>query len=219
MKDLAENESRPKRDDGIPWIVGSALGLFIGWVFALGAMANSTLGVSAARLCNREVLAWFAVATVMALGPPIVGCLVLFRRRRRSGGVTWTGFVACGILFSFGSVTLLWPTINQARSVITTAAQRAQPPTALERSRTLTKAKAEVTEWGVETTASMDRTVLEDSRAVRSRDCTLRNFGSGERSVFHAESAPRSEASRNPAEEQGDHQARHRFLGATRLDR
>lgn len=160
VKDSSENESPSKRDDGIPWIVGSALGLFIGWVFALGAVVNSTLGVSDDRLSNGEVLAWFTAATVLAVGPPAVGCVVLLRRRRRSGGVTWTGFVACTILFSFGSVTLLWPTIDQARSAISTAVQRAQPPTSLERSRTFAEAKAEVAEMGREAFASMDRTIL-----------------------------------------------------------
>lgn len=202
VKDSSENESLPKRDDGIPWIMGSAFGLFIGWVFALGAIANS-LGVSDDRMSNEEVLAWFTAATVLALGPPAVGCVVLLRRRRRSGGVTWTGFVACTILFSFGSVTLLWPTIDQARSAITTAIRRAQPPTALERSRTLAEAKAEVAEMGTEAFASIDRTVREDSRQVRSEDCTLSNLGPGERAVFHAESAPRSDESRNSSEERG----------------
>ncbi|MFS0730046.1 hypothetical protein ABC270_08210 [Curtobacterium sp. 1P10AnD] len=203
VKDSSENESPPKRDDGVPWIMGSALGLFIGWVFALGAMANSSLGVSDDRLSNEEVLAWFTAATVLALGPPAIGCVVLSRRRRRSGGVTWTGFVACAILFSFGSVTLLWPTIDQARSAITTAVKRAQPPTALERSRTLAEAKAEVAETATEAFASIDRTILEDSRTLRSDDCTLSNLGPGERAVFQAESAPRSDELRDSSEERG----------------
>lgn len=208
VKDSSESESAAKRDDGIPWIVGSALGLFIGWVFALGAIANSMLGVSDDRLSNGEVLAWFTAATVLALGPPAVGCVLLLKRRRRSGGVTWTGFVACTVLFSFGAVTLLWPTIDQARSVISTAVQRAQPPTALERSRTLTAAKAEVAEMGSEAFASIDRTILEESRTVRSDDCTLTNLGPGERAVFQAESAPRSDESRDSSEEHGQQVAK-----------
>lgn len=198
--------SPPRRRNGIWWIVASGLLLPAGWVmWLLVALAGyNGAGNSTHTLANQTIGS--IVVTVVCAGVPLAGVVVLLVQRRRNRSVTLVGPIACSVFAVLAAVSLGYPTVGIARSWAAEEEQRAQPPTAIETSRTQAQAEQDLTAVGERAVRAMGADFGSGEVGQYTAACPLSNLDQGTQYRWRwsassvPEDDPRSEAEREADE-------------------
>ncbi len=198
--------SPPRRRNGIWWIVASGLLLPAGWVmWLLVALAGyNGAGNSTHTLSNQTIGS--IVVTVVCAGVPLAGVVVLLVQRRRNRLVTLVGPIACAVFAVLAAVSLGYPTVGIAQSWAAEEKQRAQPPTAIETSRTQAQAEQDLTAVGERAVRAMGADFGTGEVGQYTAACALSNLDQGTQYRWRwsassvPEDDPRSEAEREADE-------------------
>ncbi len=198
--------SPPRRRNGIWWIVASGLLLPAGWVmWLLVALAGyNGAGNSTHTLSNQTIGS--IVVTVVCAGVPLAGVVVLLVQRRRNRSVTLVGPIACAVFAVLAAVSLGYPTVGIARSWAAEDERRAQPPTAIETSRTQAQAEQDLTAVGERAVRAMGADFGSGEVGQYTAACALSNLDQGTQYRWRwsatsvPEDDPRSEAEREADE-------------------
>ncbi|WP_153001747.1 hypothetical protein [Curtobacterium oceanosedimentum] len=194
--------SPPRRRNGIWWIVASGLLLPAGWVaWLLVALAGyNGAGMSTHSLAGQTIGS--AVVTVVCVGVPLAGMVLLLVQRRRDRAVTLVGPVGCAVFVVLAAVSLGYPTVRVAQAWAEEEEQRAQPPTALETSRTEAQAEQDLADVGQRAVTALGAELGSGEVGRYTRACSLSNLAQGTRYTWEwsassvPEGEPRSDAER-----------------------
>lgn len=198
--------SPPRRRNGTWWIVASGLLLPVGWVAWLLVALAGYNGVDDSDQSLAAQTAGSIVVTVVCAGVPLAGLVLLLVQRRRDRSVTLVGPVACAVFAVLAAGTLGYPTARVAQSWAADEHRRAQPPTALETSRTQAQAERDLAAIGERSVRALGEDVRAGKVLRSSRECPLSNLQQGTRYTWQwsvttvPEDQPRSEAEREADE-------------------
>ncbi|WIE64454.1 hypothetical protein DEI99_014655 [Curtobacterium sp. MCLR17_036] len=160
-----------------PWIAGSIVALLTGWFLAFVTVLSTAMPYDQWPDDGRLVL--LVIAFVIGAGVPFVGILVLRRDRPGEPEDGSPGLVACVLAFGLGALTLGPLLLVQGAAIAGAAVERAQPPTDVESSRTVSQAQDELRVLGDRVVASMGRDSTAPPAEVETDSCGLDNHSPG----------------------------------------
>ncbi|PZF56534.1 hypothetical protein DEJ23_10225 [Curtobacterium sp. MCSS17_008] len=198
--------SPPRRRNGIWWIVASGLLLPAGWIAWLLVALAGYNGVDDSDQSLAAQTTGSLVVTLVCAGVPLAGVILLLGQRRRDRSVTLVGPVACAVFVVLAVGTLGYPTARVAQSWAADEHQRAQPPTALETSRTQVQVEQDLAEVGQRAVRALGEDVPAGEVLRYTRECPLSNLQRGTRYTWEwsvtsvPEGEPRSEDEREADE-------------------
>ncbi|QCR43105.1 hypothetical protein C1N91_05650 [Curtobacterium sp. SGAir0471] len=171
--------SPPRRRNGIWWIVASGLLLPAGWVaWLLVALAGyNGAGMSTHSLAGQTIGS--AVVTVVCVGVPLAGLVLLLVQRRRDRAVTLVGPVGCAVFVVLAAVSLGYPTVRIGQAWAEEEEQRAQPLTPRETSRTQAEAEQDLADVGERAVRAMGGDPESGDVVQFPRGCPLSNLEQG----------------------------------------
>lgn len=193
-------EAPPVRRDGVGWISVSAVLLPVGWFSWLFVETVGDFGPGSTRpsLATRTISD--AVITLVCVGTPVVGAILLSLRRRRDRSTTLVGPTVCIVIAAMGLFSVGYSTLTVAQDWASDVRERAQPPTALETSRTPARAAADLRAVGERAVRASGAVPRDDDVTTSTRGCSTSNRDLGTSYLWSGSSA-KDVADRLPREE------------------
>lgn len=171
--------SPPRRRNGIWWIVASGLLLPVGWIALLFLALAGYNGAGYSSHSLTAQLTGSIVVMVVCAGIPLAGVVLLLVQRRRDRSVTLVGPVGCAVFVIVAAVSLGYPTVEVAKRWAADAERRAQPPTAIETSRSQAEAEQDLADVGERAVRAMDADLGDGDVEQFSAECSLSNLERG----------------------------------------
>ncbi|PZF56532.1 hypothetical protein DEJ23_10215 [Curtobacterium sp. MCSS17_008] len=180
MDDDDRAEWTPQRAPRGAWIAGSVLAFLVGWLVIIWAIATTAAPTVEERADVHDLAAAFTVACSIAVLVPAAAIVSLSIGARRGRTGAAAGVAVCFGLLAIALLTMVPLALLSIGEARADTARRAQPPTALETSRTPERAEAELVGLGARVVGALGADAPSDDQvSVDVRPCVLDNFADG----------------------------------------